>query len=147
VLKELFNKDLWEFYDKGNWIAITTNNVVKTNGEAVMGKGVALEAANKFPTLAQELGRYLRLLGDNIPYIFPHFNLITFPTKHHYREDSSLELIKSSTEFLIKWLKGHPEIKTIYMPRPGCGNGNLHWADVKALLEPSLDDRFIVVSL
>jgi hypothetical protein len=33
----------------------------------------------------------------------------------------------------------------IYLTPPGCGCGQLDWADVKAVIEPILDDRFIVV--
>ena len=33
----------------------------------------------------------------------------------------------------------------VYMARPGCGNGQLKWEDVKPLIAPILDDRFIVV--
>ena len=34
--------DIWNFYNKGYWIVIPTNGTVKRNGEAVMGRGVAL---------------------------------------------------------------------------------------------------------
>ena len=30
--------------------------------------------------------------------------------------------------------------------RPGAGIGGLQWADVKAAIEPILDDRFTIVS-
>ncbi len=33
----------------------------------------------------------------------------------------------------------------VYLVRPGCGNGQLKWEDVKPLIAPILDDRFIVV--
>ena len=147
MLKELFNQDLWELYDKGNWIAITTNNVVKNNGEVVMGRGVALEAARRLPSLPKELGNLLRSSNLNNPCCFSNYRLVTFPTKYHYRNDSDILLIQHSAEFLSNWFSNKPQIEAIYIPRPGCGNGNLNWEDVKLVIEPILDDRFTVVSL
>jgi hypothetical protein len=43
--------NIWDYYDKGHWIVITTNGIVNKNGEAIMGRGVALEAAKKFKDL------------------------------------------------------------------------------------------------
>ena len=33
--------------------------------------------------------------------------------------------------------------KTVLVPRFGCGAGELNWADIKPLVDPILDDRFI----
>jgi len=44
-MKEVIG-NIWNYYNKGNWIVITTNGTIKKNGEAVMGRGVALEAKN-----------------------------------------------------------------------------------------------------
>lgn len=139
--------NIWDYYNKGYWVVITTNGNVKTNGEAVMGRGVALEAKNRLPHLANSLGRLLRERG-NYPFIFPVSRILTFPVKHNWWEGASIKLIELSTVRLLSLIEADqvvPPVSPFYMPRPGCGAGGLKWRDVKSILEEYLDDRFIVV--
>ena len=140
--------DLWEFHKAGEWIAITTNGDVNKNGEAVMGRGVALQAKKKLPFLAADLAQCL-FEGGNYPYAFRDINIVTFPVKRHWFEKADLKLIVMSAQILVALLDGktydfHPE--RLYLPRPGCGNGRLDWRAVKPLLEPIFDDRFTIVN-
>lgn len=140
--------DIWEYYNYGYWIVVPTNGFVTRKGEAVMGRGLALDTKKKFPEFSKELGERLGDYGNEV-FTFMKYHLITFPVKRWYWEKASLELIEKSakslqTIFSIN-LMG---IKTpVYLPRVGCGNGKLYWVDVKPILERYLDDRFIVVSL
>lgn len=126
-------------------IAITTNGEVKKNGELVMGKGIALQAKQRYPDLPKILGDFVSTMG-NIPEIVYDTDLskriiVSLPTKNHWRDKSDIELIKKSLlsiEFMLD-----PPI-TIAIPRPGCSNGGLNWEDVKKEIEPLLDDRFVV---
>lgn len=140
--------DIWNYYDKGNWIVIPTNGTVKANGEAVMGRGLALRAKLKFPQLPFALGRFINAYG-NVVFVsnlqgkgFKAIRLITFPVKNHWKETASLHLIERSCNQLVYVA---PQNFPIYLPRVGCGNGRLDWEDVKPILERYLDDRFIVV--
>jgi hypothetical protein len=36
-------------------------------------------------------------------------------------------------------------LQTILLPRPGCGNGQLDWAQVGPAIAPLLDDRVTIV--
>lgn len=136
------NGNLWTY--EADWRVVTTNGVVKkTSGVLVMGKGVALEAMMKYPGLAQRLGTHVRKNG-NVPCFLPEINLISLPTKHHWENPSDLKLIVEGCQTLA----GSPMIgrhETVVMPMPGCGNGGLNWTDVKKIIEPLLDDRFIVL--
>ena|SRR5258706_15825231 len=133
--------NIWNYHKDGNWIVIPTNGEVKKNGEAVMGKGLAKQAAERFPTLPLRLARMLE--SGNFTYWYPDLHLITFPTKERWRDRSSLELIKLSLHGLWPWLGLDDQI---YLPRVGCGNGGLSWEkEVKPLLEKYLDDRFVVI--
>jgi len=149
--------DIWDYHKKGHWIVITTNGNVKASGEAVMGKGIALQAKQKFPSLPQDLGKAIIFKGNKL-WSWPEFRLITFPTKHNWRDKSDLLLIEKSTQELVSWLNSArdffanqlklemEECKTkLYIVRPGCNSGGLDWKNVKPILEKYLDDRFVVV--
>lgn len=133
-------------------VCVTTNGIVKANGKAVMGAGIAKEADDRF-SLAGLLGEYLRKYGNRAFHMGAKTNaktgnqlsIITFPTKYDWREDSSLGLIQQSAENLIR-ICGNRNISKIYLPPVGCGKGRLDWeSQVCPLLEPMLDDRFTVV--
>ncbi len=143
--------DIWDFHEKGCWIVITTNGNVKANGEAVMGKGIALQAKTRFPALPLDLGRRIKGCamsygewseGNNLK-VFHQYRIITFPTKHNWWEKADLVLIEESCRQLQAACHGNQDTK--YLVRPGCGIGGLDWKDVKPILEKYLDDRFIVV--
>lgn len=143
--------NIWDYHKKGNWIVITTNGYVKKDGLAVMGRGVALEAKNRFPELPKILGLDI-LKAGNIVHCYPKFKIITFPVKHNWWEMADLNLIRQSCERLVVVADRVDEFnilayKTeIYMVRPGCGNGQLYWSQVRPITAPILkDDRFIMV--
>lgn len=135
--------NIWDYYDKGNWIVITTNGTVKKNGECVMGRGVAREAKLIHPGFPLELGKAIKEFG-NCVFEFS-YRILTMPVKHHWYEKADLKLIEASCQQLVEHLIYESKLKELYMVRPGCGNGRLDWKDVKPILEKYLDDRFIIV--
>ena len=132
-------------------ICVTTNGILKMNGHAVMGKGIAKQANDRF-CLSEQLGKYLTMYGNRLFFMGNHyfngtnqFSIITFPTKYDWREDSDINLIIKSAEQLVKTCEKFG-ITKCYLPPVGCGNGNLNWEHtVKPWLSQILDDRFIVV--
>lgn len=135
--------NLWDYFEKPNTVIfITTNGFVKNNGEAVMGRGCALEAKVRFPDLPKILGRLIRFHG-NKP-IALRFGLWSFPVKHNWWEKADIELIRRSTEVLNK-VANNAKDWTFVLPRPGCGNGKLTWGEVKPILEV-LPDNVLVIS-
>lgn len=139
--------DLWELHQGGAWACVPTNNETNARGDAIMGRGVALQAKERWPALPQVLGVKLRRQGPGV-YWFPEWRLITFPTKHRWRERADIELIAASTLELAVLLTGLETVgwhlKTVVLPRPGCGNGGLRWEDVRPFVA-TLDDRVHVV--
>jgi len=143
-------EDIWNLHTEGYWVCVTTNGEVKSNRQAVMGKGIAKEAADRFPSLPSELGKLLRN-GLNVPHIFKDYRLITFPTKRYWRNRSIPSLIRQSYRVIVS-----DEFKSIWskcskggllcMPRPGCGHGGLEWDDVRRVLLPHWNMNTIVVS-
>jgi hypothetical protein len=134
---------IWNFHSPDNWVGVTTNSVIKRNGQAVMGAGIALDASRRFPELPARLAKHLTE-GGNHPYIFPQYRIVTIPTKHHWKDKSDIDLIESSCKKLIQCAD---HFSKLYIPRLGCGNGGLSWNDVRNRISSILDDRFIVVSL
>ncbi len=128
-------------------IVITTNGVVKSNGELVMGKGIAKDAKWKYPSLPKIWGNYVSKYGNGVYSYKTSINttLFSLPTKHHWRDKSDIKLIVKSIKQLIVETE---DFNHIAIPRPGCSNGGLNWEiDVKPVIEPLLNNRFIIYSL
>jgi hypothetical protein len=139
--------NLWNM--QGDWLCITTNGVIRKDGTAVMGRGIALQAKERIPEIDKFLASSLTVKGNVVAVLGRHDNkwIIAFPTKHHWKDDSTIELIRTSAIQLKAHFDKQIVKPTVLLPRPGCANGNLRWTDVKRVIEPILDDdHFIVVS-
>jgi hypothetical protein len=158
--------DIWTF--PSDAIAITTNGDVNGKGLAVMGRGVALQAAERFPDLRTALAESLRLYGNVVncwdPYLLgapqPDLGLlledgeprptlpyvVSFPVKAHWREPARPDLIRTSC-LALREMIDVMGWDCVVLPRPGCGNGGLAWDDVRPILMEIIgdDDRVVVV--
>lgn len=152
---------------KNDAICITTNGYVKKNGEAVMGRGIAKEAAEEYPQLPKWLGTHLGYNGNHVTlgsfdypcttengyevceqvfFIFPVKPTFGPNGEMGWKAKADLNLIKQSAEELMEFINDFSYMKTVLLPRPGCGNGKLSWEQVKPVIEPILDDRVTVVT-
>lgn len=140
--------DLWDFHGAGHWVVVTTNGKRNRQGQAVMGRGVALQAADKWPEFPLVVGNHIATKGNHVA-AFMKYRVITFPVKHDWRERADLELIERSAHELV--MAADTGVYTpgmrICMPRPGCANGGRTWEEVGPVLEGVLrgDDRFMIV--
>jgi hypothetical protein len=160
--------DLFEMiYEDGvDAICITTNGMYLTDGRAAMGGGCAGVCAKRWPETAMRLGKCLKNFLTNVPfvigaldekgdYIEPTLKMIkekkfktlifSYPTIDDLMSGAKIDLIKKSAQEL-KILVDRFGLKGVVVPRPGVGIGGLSWGDVKAVIEPYMDDRFTVVS-
>ena len=135
--------DLWEV--DSNAIVITTNGVVNSTGQAVMGRGCAKEAVDAYPKLAYRLGKRITKFG-NIPFVFlPNDHgayykpIITLPVKHNWQGLASKFLIWDSLKRLVSICESLGLV-TVSMPRPGCGSGGLSWDSIQPRLSGYLHD-------
>jgi hypothetical protein len=143
--------DIWEYHKRGLWVVITVNGVLDRDGRNVMGAGVACQAKEKYPGLPKKLGNRIIESGNKC-YAFPEFKIITYPTKHHWKDKhSDLMLIQLGAHEIAGMVR--PSVlrepltrEFIAMVRPGVGCGKLDWEQVKGVIAPILDDQFIVVS-
>jgi len=132
-------------------VCVTTNGIIKANGRAVMGAGVAKSFRDAYPGCDEMLAKHIRRNG-HVVGAFMYFcedsegAVVSFPTKQHWKNPSDIRLIHASA----MWLEGLADMlgwKNVWLPRPGCSNGGLDWADVKPVIEPFFDDRFTVCYL
>ncbi len=83
----LFKPSTYETNLKPNAIVITTNGAVKKSGEAVMGRGCAKQAADKWPHIPKKLGALIRKNGniaqvvDQVSLGNTSMSLVSFPVK------------------------------------------------------------------
>jgi hypothetical protein len=154
--------------EKADAICITTNGFVNSQGSCTMGAGNALQAKQRWPGIQMRLGAlilkkenlvHLLTVGEAGELRIPLFgfaglqhhrvpyHIVSFPTKHHWKDNSDLKLIEQSARQLVELAATMNWHTGIVLPRPGCGLGKLSWkGEVRPLLEPILDDRFYVIS-
>lgn len=151
-----FEGDVWEY--PADAYVITTNGTVKANGTCVMGRGVAKQARGMFPGIDLRLGTFIKRFGNHVHSfevsnvegvvrnIHRSVSLLSFPVKHHWDQKADLKLIeRSAIELSYRIMMQFQGSMTVAMVRPGCGNGQRSWNVVKPIIEPYLDDRFVIV--
>ena len=137
-------------------IRYTTGNLLEANVEAlvnavntvgVMGKGIALQFREQFPSNFRayqqackagtlHTGDLLIVEDGSLMY---RKTIINFPTKAHWRGASRYEYITSGLIALRSAILER-DIKSIAIPPLGCGNGGLHWEKVRPMIEEHLKD-------
>ena len=137
-MKEVYG-NAWELAKDYDVLCITTNGMVKKNGECVMGRGIAAQFKNMYPFAPRILGNKIKKSGNILQPIMwnDEITYMAFPVKHHWAEEADLELIFRSAVSLKHKANSMPE-KKFLLPRPGCGNGRLKWRGVKETLESVL---------
>jgi O-acetyl-ADP-ribose deacetylase (regulator of RNase III) len=139
--------NIWDLADTtgSDVLVITTNGFVKANGDCVMGRGIAREARDRIPGIAQKLGTLIRRHGNRAMRVYhaPGYWVVSMPTKHVWVDKSDPALIQASARQLVE-MADKFGWQSVVMPRPGCGNGGLNWADIEPMLADILDDRFTV---
>lgn len=155
-------------------ICISTNGFVKSNGECVMGRGIAKEAAEFFPEMPKLLGDRIKKYG-NVVNKLRHYEgvaIVSFPVKpemnpflnsksevvKHMQSKfrvgdqvpgwscvADINIIEQSARQLL-FLTNRNNWDKVLIPYVGTGAGELKWADVKPVLDNILDNRFCAVT-
>lgn len=118
-----------------------------------MGAGVAKQAADRFHNLALDFAKLIMKNGHCVQIIHcpvttdkVSTKVVSFPTKWHWKEQSTIAQVKQSAEELVV-LVNKQDWTNIVLPRPGCGLGGLNWYNqVKPILQKILDDRFAIIT-
>ena len=138
-------------FEQGAFMLVNPVNCV-----GVMGAGLAKQFKERFPHMFEdyERGCYYGLYGaGELGFFYEKDNgICNFPTKGHWRENSTLEYIEKGLQAMIHyfeyanndgfkyWQKlSRGKCTSIAFPKLGCGYGNLDWEkDVKPLFEKYL---------
>ncbi len=139
---KIYKENIWQNHLNNTipiiWVVVPTNVGWKSNGCNIMGKGLALEAKNLFPSLPKLYGEWCKSNGDEL-YINEDYKIICAPSKSlnkelpwlSWKDNATLDQVHSSYEKLFKlaltWSvssddKGQSLIKC---PLLGIGNGQL----------------------
>lgn len=134
-------------FTRGDILSAEAEALVNTvNCVGVMGRGIALQVKNAFPSNYAAYEAACRR-GDVQPgrmFVFDtgQFTnprvVINFPTKRHWRGKSRIEDIESGLDALIQEVR-RLGIRSIAIPPLGCGLGGLDWAEVRPRIESALE--------
>lgn len=117
---------------------VITNTV---NCVGIMGKGLALEFKNRYPAMFNDYKKRCDKgeVRPGIPYLWEddHVQVLNFPTKRHWKDNSRLDDIEEGLKYLAQNYQSMG-IFTLALPQLGCGNGGLEWSDVRALIDRHL---------
>jgi O-acetyl-ADP-ribose deacetylase (regulator of RNase III) len=140
----------------GNLLEAKVDAVVNTvNTVGVMGKGIALMFKERYRGNFTAYAAACKSGAIQIGHMFvtdtdeptgPRW-IINFPTKQHWRHPSRLEWIAAGLEDLVRVIL-EKQIRSLALPRLGCGNGGLGWQEVRPLIEaiaPKLPGVEIIV--
>lgn len=125
---------------------------VPVNCVGVMGKGLALTFKQRYPEMFADYKKRCqrREVTLGTPYLYPlpdDRQILVFPTKHHWRNDSDLQGITRG----LRWLHDNYQkigIQSLATPALGCGLGNLDWdRDVKPLMTTVMSGWSIPVEI
>jgi hypothetical protein len=144
--------DIWKWAEANHAeVVIPTNLGWKADGSNVMGRGLALQCADRFPEVPAWYGAICQACGPFTPVVIhPEHGLIFFPVKPldcdephlSWRQKASLSLIRQSA-FQLSQLRLGPTA----IPLVGCGNGGLSEQDVMPIVRDMLkgQNHFTIV--
>ena len=140
------NGNMWQNYGVANHkLLITTNSFVKSNGELVMGRGIAYEAKDKFPDLPRKCGETILGLNAHLKFygvVMINETLGIFQVKYNWSDNALLKLIEGSTIMLDKLARTNNKL-TFNLNFPGIGNGHLNYNQVFPIVK-RLPDNVIL---
>ena len=138
------------WYKLGQTIVIPTNAGWKSNGENVMGAGIAKEASLIVPKLPSIYGEFCQQKNPRV--YLKELHLICVPSKPlntssphlSWKQDADFATVRTSLE----WLEANSEQfpNPVYVPLLGAGNGGLDKDLVRELMDSILkNEKFIGV--
>lgn len=133
-------------YKTGDILQADAEALVNTvNCVGIMGRGIALQFKNAFPSNfkayaaacdREEVQPGRMFVFETGTMLNPKY-IINFPTKRHWRGKSRMEDIESGLKALLVEI-GERGIRSIAVPPLGAGLGGLPWPEVRYCIEEAL---------
>ena len=137
-------------------ICVTTNGIIKSSGDLVMGRGAAGEAATRYPWLPSRAGAAIKAIKGRLFAGFANdygLAVVDFPdrkdrrfvlvqTKMEWQKPSPIYLVSSSIDNLRLMALKEPET-TFHLNYPAIGLGGLPFEVVQPMVE-KLPDNVLV---
>lgn len=133
-------------YHHGNLLDSGADIIVNTvNCVGVMGKGLALQVAERWPECVKPYRvecsqERLKPGGIFTDVMYDGTVLVHMATKGHWRFPSQLEWVDSGLRELRTFARCFNASTSIAIGEPGCGNGKLVWSQVGPLVRAYLGD-------
>lgn len=140
--------DMWSVFGKTGLFMITTNPIKRKDGAIVMGRGIAKQAAERFPTLPYDFGYrysehfagYQGLTPTGLVKEYDGQTIGYFMVKRHWRLPAEILIIEDSVLDLCEYAHSFRRVDLNF---PGIGNGKLAREDVLPLLQVLPDNVHI----
>lgn len=136
--------NMWDVFEETDAFVITTNPIINSRGEVVMGRGIAKEAMERFPSIGKDFAVALDIAGDCFgqapgvghigDYGLNSVPILWFMVKDHWKHHADLRIIKRSMHMLAAGAMYEP-CKRFDLNFPGIGNGRLAREDVLPIIE------------
>lgn len=148
---KILRGNIWKLAEDLDFLVVPTNIGWTRSGQNVMGAGIAKQARQEDPSLAEWYGAQCQQYGADTP-VLSRGRLILFPTKPlnvespwlSWMAKASLARIEQSLLELRKFKRPDKRGK-ILIPLVGCGNGKLDEDDVMPLLKQQWMNRYRLV--
>lgn len=115
-------------------------NPVNTVG--AMGSGTAYDFKRFFPEMYEYYRDFCQrdefAVGQLMLYRTAHKWILNFPTKRHFRAESSIDYIEDGLKKFVQ-IYAEQNITSVSFPALGIGEDGLNWDDVKPLMEGYLE--------
>ena len=137
--------DMFEDEELYTYVLVTANNSFTKDGRLVMGKGAALDLKKRVPDIDRVFADLLRTRTTNNFYGFILWGRYgIFQTKYNFKDPSPLELVRASTNALIKFAKSHKNW-SFAMNFPGIGAGGLTYEEVFLIVTKLPDNVYLYI--
>ncbi len=112
--------------------------VVPVNVVGVMGGGLAKSFADVFPQVLKPYRAACLSGALVVGSVWRHGRLLCLPTKQHWKDPSKLSYVVKGVDAMDRYCQEH-NIRSVAVPKLGCGLGGLKWVEVRPVLIQALD--------